>query len=82
MSQDNNIKVVARFRPPNTLEKKSGGTSVIEIEDETTVGIKCDEHTGSFTFDRVFGSDTSQAMIYNYAIRDTLEGKLTFEYLK
>ncbi|KAJ2782470.1 hypothetical protein GGI15_002900 [Coemansia interrupta] len=74
MSQDNNIKVIARFRPPNSLEKKSGGTSVIEIEDETTVGIKCDEHTGSFTFDRVFGSDTSQDMIYNYAIRDTLEG--------
>ncbi|KAJ1722560.1 hypothetical protein LPJ53_003020 [Coemansia erecta] len=40
MSQDNNIKVIARFRPPNSLEKNSGGTSVIEIEDETTVGIK------------------------------------------
>ncbi|KAJ2366067.1 hypothetical protein H4S01_002908, partial [Coemansia sp. RSA 2610] len=73
MSQDNNIKVIARFRPPNSLEKKSGGTSVIEIEDETTVGLKCDEHTGSFTYDRVFGPDASQPQIYNYAIRDTLE---------
>ncbi|KAI9502736.1 P-loop containing nucleoside triphosphate hydrolase protein [Coemansia spiralis] len=73
MSQDNNIKVIARFRPSNSLEKKSGGTSVIEIEDETTVGIKCDEHSGSFTYDRVFGSETTQSQIYNYAIRDTLE---------
>ncbi|KAJ2665319.1 hypothetical protein IWW48_000207 [Coemansia sp. RSA 1200] len=73
MSQSNNIKVIARFRPPNSLEQKSGGTSVIEVEDETTVGIKCDEHSGSFTFDRVFGSETTQSQIYNYAIRDTLE---------
>ncbi|KAJ2449257.1 hypothetical protein GGI03_007119 [Coemansia sp. RSA 2337] len=36
MSQDNNIKVIARFRPPNSLEVKSGGTSVVEIEDDTT----------------------------------------------
>ncbi|KAJ2070191.1 hypothetical protein GGH13_004201 [Coemansia sp. S155-1] len=73
MSQDNNIKVIARFRPPNSLEVKSGGTSVVEIEDDTTVGIKCEEHAGSFTFDRVFGSNTTQSQIYNYAIRDTLE---------
>ncbi|KAJ1667030.1 hypothetical protein IW140_002242 [Coemansia sp. RSA 1813] len=73
MSQSNNIKVIARFRPPNSLEQKSGGTSVIDVEDETTAAIKCDEHTGSFTFDRVFGSETTQSQIYNYAIRDTLE---------
>ncbi|KAJ2707511.1 hypothetical protein FB645_000687 [Coemansia sp. IMI 203386] len=73
MSQDNNIKVIARFRPTNSLEKKSGSTSVVEIQNETTVGIKCDEHTGTFAYDRVFGSDTNQSMIYNYAIRDTLE---------
>ncbi|KAJ2357596.1 hypothetical protein GGF43_001368, partial [Coemansia sp. RSA 2618] len=72
-AMDSNIKVIARFRPPNSLEKRSGGTSVIELEDETTVGLKCDEHTGSFTFDRVFGPDSSQPQIYNYAIRDTLE---------
>ncbi|KAJ1957291.1 hypothetical protein EC988_000905 [Linderina pennispora] len=71
--QDNNIKVIARFRPPNALEKKSGSTSVIEIEDESTVALKCEEHTGSFAFDKVFGSDTTQAQIYNYAISDTLE---------
>ncbi|KAJ2403197.1 hypothetical protein GGI23_000126 [Coemansia sp. RSA 2559] len=73
MSQSNNIKVIARFRPPNSLEQKSGGIPVVDIEDETTVGIKCDEHIGSFTFDRVFGSETTQSQIYNYAIRDTLE---------
>ncbi|ORX73964.1 kinesin-domain-containing protein [Linderina pennispora] len=71
--QDNNIKVIARFRPPNALEKKSGSTSVIEIEDESTVALKCEEHTGSFAFDKVFGSDTTQSQIYNYAISDTLE---------
>ncbi|KAJ2780722.1 hypothetical protein H4R18_003309 [Coemansia javaensis] len=30
-------------------------------------------HTGSFTFDRVFGPETTQAEIYSYAIRDTIE---------
>ncbi|KAJ1727747.1 hypothetical protein LPJ61_004416 [Coemansia biformis] len=73
MSQDNNIKVVARFRPPNALEKRSGETSVVEVQDETTVDIKCDEHTGAFTFDRVFGPETTQAEIYGYAISDTLD---------
>ncbi|KAJ1938738.1 hypothetical protein FBU59_004348 [Linderina macrospora] len=43
--QDNNIKVIARFRPPNSLEKKSGSTSVIDIEDESTVAIKVSQHT-------------------------------------
>ncbi|KAJ2796491.1 hypothetical protein H4R21_004692, partial [Coemansia helicoidea] len=33
----------------------------------------CDEHTGGFTFDRVFGPETTQAEIYGYAISDTLE---------
>ncbi|KAJ2709768.1 hypothetical protein H4R19_004083, partial [Coemansia spiralis] len=73
MSQDNNIKVVARFRPPNALEQRSGETSIVEIQDETTLDIKCDEHTGGFTFDRVFGPDTTQAEIYGYAISDTLD---------
>ncbi|KAJ2617201.1 hypothetical protein H4S08_000416 [Coemansia sp. RSA 1365] len=71
MSQDNNIKVIARFRPPNSLEKKSGSTSIVEYEDETSV--KCDEASGTFTFDRVFDPDASQSQIYDYAIHDTLE---------
>lgn len=30
----NNIKVVCRFRPQNSLEIKEGGTPVIDINDE------------------------------------------------
>lgn len=32
----NNIKVVCRFRPQNSLEIREGGVPVIEIDDEGT----------------------------------------------
>jgi kinesin family protein 5 len=37
----NNIKVVCRFRPQNSLEIKEGGTPIIDIDDEgTQIGLK------------------------------------------
>lgn len=41
-SSDNNIKVIARFRPPNSLEKASGGDPIVDFEpdEETSVGVK------------------------------------------
>lgn len=32
----NNIKVVCRFRPQNSLEIREGGVPIIEIDDEGT----------------------------------------------
>jgi kinesin family protein 5 len=37
----NNIKVVCRFRPQNSLEIKEGGKPIIDINEEgTQVGLK------------------------------------------
>lgn len=37
----NNIKVVCRFRPQNSLEIREGGQPIIDINDEgTQVGLK------------------------------------------
>jgi hypothetical protein len=37
----NNIKVVCRFRPQNSLEIKEGGTPIIDIDDDgTQIGLK------------------------------------------
>ncbi|PVV01298.1 hypothetical protein BB560_004284 [Smittium megazygosporum] len=72
MAQGNNIKVVARFRPQNALEIREGGTPVIEIHEDTTVSISTQENIGPFTFDRAFGTNTSQQELYDYSIKQTL----------
>ncbi|OLY81711.1 Kinesin heavy chain [Smittium mucronatum] len=73
MSQGNNIKVVARFRPQNSLEIREGGRPVVEIVEDHSVNIIGDENPGSFTFDRAFGMNTSQEDLYDYSIKQTLE---------
>ena len=40
MKDSNNIKVICRIRPLNTLEKSNGGESCIEINDDKSVGAK------------------------------------------
>lgn len=42
----NNIKVVCRFRPQNSLENREGGVPIISIDDEgTNVQLKVKEMT-------------------------------------
>ena len=66
MPDDNNIKVVARFRPLNKLEISEGGTEVMKTTDETAEISLIAEGQGkhSFTFDRVFASDSIQTDVY------------------
>ncbi|PVU96256.1 hypothetical protein BB561_001291 [Smittium simulii] len=73
MSQGNNIKVVARFRPQNSLEISEGGKPIIDIIEDHAVIIKNEESLGPFSFDRAFGMDTSQEVLYNYSVKQTLE---------
>ncbi|RKP38929.1 kinesin heavy chain [Dimargaris cristalligena] len=71
----NNIKVICRFRPQNSNELKHGGVPVIEIDDnnETVKVVGSSEFKGAFTFDRIFGSATSQEEFFNYSVRSTVE---------
>ncbi|KAI8093477.1 kinesin heavy chain [Halteromyces radiatus] len=69
----NNIKVVCRFRPQNSLEIREGGQPIIDINEEgTQVGIK-GEFTGSFAFDKVFGMETPQKDVFDYSIKSIVD---------
>ncbi|CAD6884217.1 unnamed protein product [Tilletia laevis] len=69
-----NVKVVTRFRPPNSLELREGGDIVVDFEDETTLKIKgaSGAENGGFTFDRVFPMNTKQKDVFEYGIKDTV----------
>eukprot|EP01060_Flectonema_neradi_P003014 TRINITY_DN11890_c0_g1_i1.p1 TRINITY_DN11890_c0_g1~~TRINITY_DN11890_c0_g1_i1.p1 ORF type:complete len:807 (+),score=187.98 TRINITY_DN11890_c0_g1_i1:53-2473(+) len=69
MPDDNNIKVVARFRPLNKLEIAEGGKEVINATNETCeIALNAEGQTGShsFTFDRVFASNSRQTDVYAF----------------
>ncbi|KAJ5707640.1 hypothetical protein N7488_007441 [Penicillium malachiteum] len=69
----NTIKVVARFRPQNKVELSSGGTPIVDFENEESCAISSREGTGSFTFDRVFPMGSAQADIFDFSIRPTVD---------
>ncbi|KAI8071186.1 kinesin heavy chain [Gilbertella persicaria] len=70
----NNIKVVCRFRPQNSLEIREGGVPVIDIdEDGTQVELKGKEFQGSFAFDKVFGMNTAQKDVFDYSIKTIVD---------
>ncbi|TRM62493.1 hypothetical protein BD626DRAFT_49810 [Schizophyllum amplum] len=74
-NQGNNIKVVCRFRPPNSIEKREGGDICVNFSDDlTTVKVSGAAQTGpeanGFTFDRVFPMATQQKEVFDYGVKD------------
>ncbi|KDN45937.1 putative kinesin-1 motor protein [Tilletiaria anomala UBC 951] len=78
-----NVKVVARFRPPNSLELREGGEIIVEFLPAETQGgeeaVKIPSATNAgadavngFTFDRVFPMDTKQRDVFEYGIKETV----------
>ncbi|KAH3672224.1 hypothetical protein WICPIJ_010076 [Wickerhamomyces pijperi] len=65
----NNIKVITRFRPENSSEKEKGHSTVIKEINEASISLK----DGTFTFDRVFGPDSTQADVFDYSVLQTVE---------
>ncbi|KAI7894901.1 kinesin heavy chain [Mucor mucedo] len=69
----NNIKVVCRFRPQNSLENREGGVPIISIDEEgTNVQLK-GEATNNFAFDKVFGMNTPQKDVFEYSIKSIVD---------
>ncbi|KAJ3919121.1 kinesin heavy chain [Lentinula edodes] len=72
----NNIKVVCRFRPPNSIEQREGGENVVAFNDDlTTVQLRSlQSSTGpdrdGFTFDRVFPMGTQQQEVFDYGVKE------------
>jgi kinesin family member 5 len=80
-----NVKVVSRFRPPNALEMREGGDIVVDFvppekDGEETVKVPGATNAGSdalsgFTFDRVFPMGTMQRDVFEFGIRETVDGE-------
>ncbi|KAL7316020.1 hypothetical protein PS15m_005169 [Mucor circinelloides] len=70
----NNIKVVCRFRPQNSLEIREGGVPIIDIDEEgTQLELKGKDFQGSFAFDKVFGMNTPQKDVFDYSIKTIVD---------
>ena len=64
-----------RFRPPNALELREGGSIVVEIDD-TNTNVKLSSSSdppGGFNFDRAFGIQSTQEEIFEYGVRGIVE---------
>ena len=79
-SGESNLKVIARFRPLIAIEKDLAESKSMEINyiSETTVGIaKPQDGLETFSFDRVFSSDSSQEDIFEFVGAPIIEDVLT-----
>ncbi|KXS99261.1 hypothetical protein AC578_6189 [Pseudocercospora eumusae] len=76
MSTANTIKVVARFRPQNKVEAAAGSEPIVDFTSEDTCTINSKEASGSFTFDRIFPTNTQQHDVFDYSIRSTVDDVL------
>eukprot|EP00494_Astrolonche_serrata_P032130 UN32399 len=70
----NCIRVCARFRPQNSLEKKKNGKICISVStDGTMVRINTKPQPLNFYFDRVFNYDSTQIKVYEYSVSHMIE---------
>lgn len=69
------------FRPPNALELRENGEIVVEFDqgENTTVKLKGGPTSGpeaaGFTFDRVFPMGTRQQDVFEFGIKETVDGE-------
>ncbi|KAG8155926.1 hypothetical protein JTE90_002834 [Oedothorax gibbosus] len=77
-----NIKVVVRCRPMNEHEKGSNFRNIVEIKPVEGTVTLCNPNTSefdppkTFTFDTVFGTDSTQLDVYNLAARPIIDNVL------
>eukprot|EP01083_Nonionella_stella_P150579 479905_1 len=72
--KSDSIRVCARFRPFNKLEKSKGSGQCMEISDDAeSVSLKDGR---KFNFDRVFDIDSDQATVFDYTARPLVESVL------
>lgn len=76
-SSSNNIKVIARFRPENELERSLADHGIIvEFPTEDMVKLDYKDVSTTFTFDRVFDCDSKQSDVFEYSLRPTVDDLL------
>jgi kinesin family protein 5 len=77
----NAIKVVCRFRPLNSLEKRENSEIVFGIEDGSTVqlqsvGKAVGAEADGFAFDRAFPPESRQIEIFEFGVKEIVDGSL------
>ncbi|GAB9468066.1 Kinesin-related protein 3 [Globisporangium polare] len=74
------IRVCARFRPQNKLELKQQAVECVRVDDDNT-RVQVEKGPSSsdkltFTFDQVFGTDSTQTDVYNATAKPLVESAL------
>jgi kinesin family protein 5 len=76
-SSRENVKVVCRIRPSNQKEIAIGGFQCVQHTTDT-VEVTTEDGLYNFTFDQIFGPDSTQVAIFEYTaiplIADVLNG--------
>lgn len=68
------IRVVVRFRPQNSLEKKMGGKIAMQVSPDGSVArMLHPKQNLDFVFDRVFNFDSTQPQVYKYSVSHMIE---------
>lgn len=73
LSSSSNIKVIARFRPPNDIEIRNDSTNIVKFLSEDSCQIDTKEFSGTFTFDQVFDTESKQQQVFEYSLRQTVD---------
>ncbi|CAK70065.1 unnamed protein product (macronuclear) [Paramecium tetraurelia] len=73
MKEGQNIKVVARLRPLNSLEMQQGGECCVTYNDKQITVTVGSNDKQDFTFDRIFGPDSEQADVFEEVGRPILD---------
>jgi hypothetical protein len=63
-----NVRVICRVRPSNKIEQAAGGTNCVKHTTES-IEVLVEDRTDSFTFDRVFGADSTQEEVFTYTAK-------------
>ena len=78
MSNAANVKVIARFRPMNELEKTSGNEQVCVFTSPTSLQFNStrEKNVYHFNFDRIFPPSSTQEDIYSFGVKEIIDSVL------
>jgi kinesin family protein 5 len=76
MATPNTIKVVARFRPQNRIEREANSEQIVTFPSQEGLKLTTKDASSAFTFDRVFPTNTAQHDVFDYSIRGTVDDVL------